>query len=526
MSLGLTEVLTCLESTRVPEHLPPPEWADDVLIDSVTILGADELTERSPVGATDLVLVAGASPESIGCWLTALSLRSRAPAGLVIKPASVTAALRDQCEARRVLLIVIDARARWEIVFSQLQNRLERESGRAEASSASATDLFDLAEVIAEGTGGLVTIEDAEHQRVLAYSSSGKGADELRTRAILGREAPPDSMAWLRETGVMSSLRVPDQVIDVPAADPLGMKRRLVAGIHSPTGMLLGSIWVQEGAEEFPSGAEEVVLGAAASAAGMLQRSTVVHTTEGRMIRGLFSAHSEVGSEIAAGYFAIPVESDLALIGIASADDDALGAVFSLLELHVRAYAAGAVTALLDSRAYVLLPAPGPSGVITDWLEQMLVRLESRPALDGGRLHAALAAPVPGISRVRAARHEVDRVLDAVDDTSRRVSTLSESRTSVLLRETLDLIAAHAQLRDPRLDLLAAHDRDHGSAFVDSLRAFLVAGGGLREAARSLSVHPNSLRYRLGRAQKLTGLDLSDPRDRLLTEIQLAIRAG
>lgn len=46
-------------------------------------------------------------------------------------------------------------------------------------------------------------------------------------------------------------------------------------------------------------------------------------------------------------------------------------------------------------------------------------------------------------------------------------------------------------------------------------------------AAADLTVHPNTLRYRLRRADRVLGIDLANPSDRLLLELQLALpRAG
>lgn len=56
---------------------------------------------------------------------------------------------------------------------------------------------------------------------------------------------------------------------------------------------------------------------------------------------------------------------------------------------------------------------------------------------------------------------------------------------------------------------LVDHDREHGSALVSTLRAFLEGDGSVNSTARDLHLHPNSLRHRLRRIGELTG---SDPR--------------
>ncbi|GAA0602907.1 hypothetical protein GCM10009547_00490 [Sporichthya brevicatena] len=61
------------------------------------------------------------------------------------------------------------------------------------------------------------------------------------------------------------------------------------------------------------------------------------------------------------------------------------------------------------------------------------------------------------------------------------------------------------------------------SDYIRSLRAFFDHAGDVPKAAEALLLHPNTLRYRLRRMQELTGLDLKDPTDRLVAELQLHI---
>ena len=70
---------------------------------------------------------------------------------------------------------------------------------------------------------------------------------------------------------------------------------------------------------------------------------------------------------------------------------------------------------------------------------------------------------------------------------------------------------------------LVAHDRDHGSALVESLQAFIEANGRWADAAAELHVHRHTLRYRMRQIEQLTGRSLTDARDRL--ELWMALRA-
>ena len=63
-----------------------------------------------------------------------------------------------------------------------------------------------------------------------------------------------------------------------------------------------------------------------------------------------------------------------------------------------------------------------------------------------------------------------------------------------------------------------------GGALLESLDAYLAHGGSLEPAARSLFVHPNTLRYRLRRVADITGRDPWDPRD--LAALHTALIVG
>ncbi len=92
-------------------------------------------------------------------------------------------------------------------------------------------------------------------------------------------------------------------------------------------------------------------------------------------------------------------------------------------------------------------------------------------------------------------------------------------KTERLLREL-----ACGRTLEPFRDLiepLIEHDRERRSDLVKTLKVYFVAGANASEAADRLFLHRNSMLYRLTRIQKLTGLDLKDPRARLGLQLGL-----
>ena len=62
-----------------------------------------------------------------------------------------------------------------------------------------------------------------------------------------------------------------------------------------------------------------------------------------------------------------------------------------------------------------------------------------------------------------------------------------------------------------------------GGSLFETASAFLDGGGGLEATARVLFVHPNTVRYRLGRIATATGYDLTHPREANIVRIALAV---
>ncbi|MGN0094905.1 MAG: PucR family transcriptional regulator [Corynebacterium sp.] len=501
------------------------------MVDPADIRSQAEL--RQPVlPDVDLVIMVGVTDGLAVEWLESLL---ELPVALMVKQDVVGPRLRSVAAAHSVAVIEVDARARWDMLLSRIRRMLDDAvvntgEKRAGPSWASVATLSDLANLIADGVHGMVTIENRTN-RVLAYSPSESTADELRTRAILGRAAPPEVMEIFRRLGVVQTLAGTADVVSLPADPAIGMRRRLVTGIHGPDGEPLGSVWVQQGEREFSADAETLLRGGAVSAAAlMMQAGASASSAEEVMVRRLLGEESGVDGRTAATLLRLPLERDYAVIGFAARESgsdavpEAMRYLIQRLQLHVRAYAPAGVVGVVGPRAYALVPELSGGDRVFSWVTQLLNRFDEVERIDTSGIRGAIAMSVDGLDGVSAARGEVDRVLDSPAAHSRRVTSLTQSRTSVLLGEVFDLLAAHPELQDPRVAAVADYDERHGASLVVSLEAYLRAGMNVRDAAAMLTVHPNTLRYRVERAQQLSGLDLRDPGDRLLTELQLGFR--
>jgi DNA-binding PucR family transcriptional regulator len=123
---------------------------------------------------------------------------------------------------------------------------------------------------------------------------------------------------------------------------------------------------------------------------------------------------------------------------------------------------------------------------------------------------------------VVTSRREADDILDVLAATpDRRIAAIDGVRPQVVLRRLSQLAERQPDLTLGRVTALAEQDAAKGTAWVPTLRAYFDAFGDMAAAAGMVNVHPNTFRYRLRRITEIFGLDLADPDERLVAELQL-----
>jgi DNA-binding PucR family transcriptional regulator len=497
----------------------------DVPVAGLAIVDPDDDPDAHP---DQLVLVIGARGRDAVEPVRTIA-RSGA-AAVAVKVGDAGAELGAAAVEAGVALLAVRPDVRWERLESLARTVLDDDS--AEDGPG---DLFSLAQTIGMLTGGIVSIEDTA-SRVLAYSRSDSDAaqvDELRRLSILGWQGPADQLRLLREWGVFDRLRASEDVVSVDERPELGIRRRLAIGIHAGS-RSLGTIWVQEGAAPFSDRASDVLVGAARVAAGHLIRRRGNRSAGAQWNRDLVTGLLEgrANPELVAGTFGLDEHGSALVVAFAVRDagiadpathELSIAELTDVVSVHAAAYRRAALTAAHGARVYAVLPE-----VSRERAEAPLLALCAEVAATtlrrtGVRVQAGVGSAVAGLAEVVASRGEADRVLDAMaagpDDPP--VAVFADLRAEVLLDQTLRLVAASPDLRDPAVERLVGYDRDHGTDLVGSVVAWLDAMGDVRAAAERLTVHPNTLRYRVRRAVAVGGLALGDPRARLVHHLQL-----
>lgn len=137
-------------------------------------------------------------------------------------------------------IMVVDEEMAWSevaaVVYGLVLEGRETESGRGP------TDLFALADSLADAIGGALVIHD-RLLRVLAYSRQQQDADSARVATILERQAPEQLRALFEARGVFAHLAASDDPLFVAEDTEQGMTGRMVVAVRSGR-ELLGSVWV------------------------------------------------------------------------------------------------------------------------------------------------------------------------------------------------------------------------------------------------------------------------------------------
>ncbi|MGV9930741.1 PucR family transcriptional regulator [Streptomyces olivaceoviridis] len=181
--------------------------------------------------------------------------------------------------------------------------------------------------------------------------------------------------------------------------------------------------------------------------------------------------------------------------------------------------------------AVALVPLPAvasehdgsEAGLLADALLRAVREPLSAGLDDDGRLTLGVSAAVHSAEGLRGALEEARHARRVAAARSGRVCAAGHQELAshvLLLPFVPDDVrrAFTARLLDPLKD----YDRRHRAELIPTLEAFLDSDGSWTRCATRLHLHVNTLRYRVGRIEQLTGRDLSRLEDKL--DFFLALR--
>ena len=361
-------------------------------------------------------------------------------------------------------------------------------------------DLQELVDRVSGLLGAPATLEDADFT-LLAFCAHPVGADDdgatvldaVRTRSILTRGSPPETRRWFEEFGIATAeapLRTPDD----PAT---GILTRLVIPVRH-AGRTLGYLWLLDGGRTDPTDLDDPALAEAVALAEEAGRRLALPDRHGGLEDSLVAALTGSPAARTAAERALAAalgRAAVVVVALRPSGDPPPGWAVT---------APGAVCTRIDDADAVLLPLPAGADL------RPAAAVSSAALADLPRGSTAGISGVGGIDGL-AARWRQARVAAAVAGLVRELSPVASWDELGAWR-----LVSRLDGPDPAtLPLLA------DPVLAETAERWLDAGGSPGRAAEVLCVHRQTLYYRLGRIEALTGLDLTDGDARLLVHASL-----
>ncbi|MEV5597466.1 helix-turn-helix domain-containing protein [Streptomyces sp. NPDC052496] len=477
-------------------------------------------------------------PDAPGALLLAVGVRAAAAGPLVRAAAGAgmagivvrgTDGPAGEAEAYGTALLTIDEDAAWHHVHLMLASAI----GTRSAHGTGLGDLFALADAIAAATGGATAVEDPR-QRILAYSTvPGQPVDEDRRQGILGLQVPGsvDNSAQVR------SVFAADGPVRLPALTA-GDLPRLAVAVRAG-GETLGSVWVIDSGTLAPDAEQTLARGASTAALLLLRARAAQELARHQntdLVRRLLNGSADASAAAhRLGWDAVRVAAFVPASAASVPDAERTSLrLLDVVRLQCEVRYGRHACALLDGVVYALLPAPGEHGGPPAPQHRRTAHQRHRQLAEDivRRAERSLRVPVRAalgetadLGGVADSRADADMVLRLLHD-ALPVAAVDEVRPQVTLLRLAEVMSERRELRTGAWHRVLAADAEHGTDHARTLVSWFDAGCDVAGAARLLSVHPNTCRYRLKQVGRQLGIDLGDPDERLVLWLQLRTLAG
>ncbi len=430
-------------------------------------------------------------------------------------------ALADHAVRCGIAMLLVDNETPWRHLDGLLLTVIGAQRIDAGSTSAVGDELFTLANSIASVVGGSVAIEDLD-RRILAYSSvSHQRIDSIREQGILARRVPEKASNSAQYRSVLASTGV---LRFTQRADELPRAAVAIKAGERP----LGTIWAIEATTGLDHDGELALLeGATLAALTMLRTHAATGVDPQVHEHALLGAlEGSLPSQQILDRLALTGPAAVALIGFRAISHDALPTplithVASVLARYVAAYRPDAAMTTAARTVYVLLPGASRAGADRFATGALAAVHRAFPH----SVRAAVARSFGGDTALTSLRREVDDVLQVTTATSGlpEVAHLGDVHTRVVLSRLAEQIRREPHLQHPGVIAMVEHDSLHATEYARTLGAWLDAVGDIAAAALSIGVHPNTLRYRLRKANELFDISLAHPDDRLSVWLQIRL---
>ena len=366
--------------------------------------------------------------------------------------------------------------------------------------------LQDLVDGISRLADASATLEDRDFNLV-AFASQSGGLDEIRERSILQRRSTPEVRAWFEGFGIARS----DRPVRTPADPEHGVLPRVCLPARW-NGVTYGYVWLLESDgpldDELLNGAMHE---AARAGALLAQQARVRQRTEERL-QNLLSPERAVAEEAA---------EEIAAVGLVERDrrvsvvvlETVRGEDWQSVPLNLWRLPRSVLAAAETDHISLLVPEPHSVADIGNRARELYRERHMADVIAG------IGSPREDLAEARASWREA-RLAARV---ARAVPAFRPSAAWADLG-IYRLLACGPQreLRDAVVDPAVRRLIEEPDLLL-TVQTYLDHAGSAQQTAAALSIHRQTLYHRLEKVERLTGLDLSDGRDRLRLHLGVSL---
>lgn len=241
---------------------------------------------------------------------------------------------------------------------------------------------------------------------------------------------------------------------------------------------------------------QRLVAGAHREAEVQLQQTSAQHRAS--FVRSLLTGRVQISARAQASAHGLDPSREYVAVRISCTDEARLERIVASVTRGAEQRGAAGAVALIDGHLGAILASAPPDlqGAVSGvGPPRSVERLHESFAMATRALHTALALGLHGTH--------------AFDDLALEAAVVADTAVgAVLARRHLDPLGENAIARELR----------------ETLREYLAAGLNVEQTAARLTVHQNTVRYRLAKFEELTGARMRDPKTQF--EVWWALNAG
>lgn len=377
-------------------------------------------------------------------------------------------------------------------------------------------ELQDVVDEVSRLLAQPVTLEDRSFNLV-AFNSHGARIDDVRQQSILQRKSTAEVRTWFEQFGIATA--------DEPVHTPSSPEQQVLSRLCLPArwqGVTYGYLWVIDEDQEIDDAVVPAAMELAGRAGALMAQQARAREDLGFKLQDLLGTDADAAEQAAEDVAALDLirrGTPVAAVELRMVRRPASGAVPMNLWTLPRSVLAWAG----EDHTTLLVPSPegdleSPRELADRARELYLDRLDPDFHSD---LVAGIGTPRGDLTDVRASWREARlaaRVLEAVPSL-RPVAAWPDLGVYRLLACGPESSLAGAVLDDAVRRLLEHPDRD----LLATAQAYLDHGGNVQRTAATLTVHRQTVYYRLQRIEQVSGLDLARGDQRLVLHLGLTL---